>query len=223
MRSVLGRGNRKRNVGGWARVTQGTIRVSVCWSERAASCSQVKVRVGIRDVRLFCFPGWGLMWWRKAWQPSAQSGRAPSACRARRPEPHSGQECRLWTQTPGPVWRGSIVPHPQSHSEALGQRQSPQGSNLDADLCLQEARTSVLGTDALSHWDGELSRQPLCRAEHWLQDLPSLASSPNLQRTRAVLGCGSVQKPFPGSWDASGSFPISKPPRSCPCCSVHLR
>lgn len=71
----------------------------------------------------------------------------------------------------------------------------------------------MLGTDALSRWDGTLSRQPLCWAERWLQDLPSLASSPSVQRTRAVLGCGSAQKPFPGSWDASGSFPISKPLR----------
>lgn len=112
MRSVLGRGNRKRNVGGWAHVTQGTIGVAACWSERAASSSQVKVRVGIRGVRLLRLPEWGMMWWRKAWQPSAQSGWAPSACQAPRPEPHARQECRLWTQTLGPVWRGSIVPHP---------------------------------------------------------------------------------------------------------------
>lgn len=32
---------------------------------------------------------------------------APSAFHAPRPEPHVGQTCRLWTQTLGPVRRGS--------------------------------------------------------------------------------------------------------------------
>lgn len=77
-------------------------------------------------------PGLGWMtWWRKAWQPSTQSGWHPL------PSTHQGQSptmdrhasCghRCWAQCEG-------VPHPRGHAEALWQ--SPQGSNMDADLCL---------------------------------------------------------------------------------------
>lgn len=44
---------------------------------------------------------------------------------------YHGQGCRLWTQTVGPTWRGSLIPASKPLG-GPGQRCSPQGSNLDA-------------------------------------------------------------------------------------------
>lgn len=101
-------------MGGRAHVTQATSWVAACWCERAVSGSQVKVLVGICGVGLFCLPvemaalglGW-MTWWRKAWQPSTQSGWHPlPSTKARAPR---GTEMQAVDIDAGPSVEGFPV------------------------------------------------------------------------------------------------------------------